>query len=274
MKTIEIANKKYSLNAICDGINNNDYHRHQAISSTNCKDLLKSPWLYDYNKKNPKEQTAAMAFGSLAHHLILEPETFDQHYFVADKPKRNTNAGKAAYERLDQERGNRAWVTQAEFLEAEEMRYNVSKNDLAQAILTGGKAEQAVFWRDAETDVLCKAKADYLNVDKGIIVDLKTTSSLASEMCFKQTVKKYHYQLSAAFYQTGFTAAIGKVLDFFIIALKSFAPFNYAIYKVGEDLLQAVRSLYQEALRTYQAAHESGQFNVPYYHGQLIELAA
>lgn len=43
-------------------------------------DLLKSSWLYDYNKNNSKPQTAAMAFGSLVHHLILEPESFEQYY--------------------------------------------------------------------------------------------------------------------------------------------------------------------------------------------------
>ena len=26
-----------------------------------------------------------MVFGSLVHHLILEPESFEQYYFVADK---------------------------------------------------------------------------------------------------------------------------------------------------------------------------------------------
>ena len=83
--------------------------------NVNCKDLLKSPWLYDYNKNNPKPQTLAMAFGSMVHHLILEPESFEQHYFVADKPKKNTKEGKAAYNRLDQERGQREWGTRDEF---------------------------------------------------------------------------------------------------------------------------------------------------------------
>lgn len=49
-------------------------------------------------------------------------------------------------------------------------------------------------------------------------------------------MQKYQYQLSAAFYQDGFKQAMGKGLDFFIIAIESFAPFNHAIYWVGEDL--------------------------------------
>jgi len=63
---------------------------------------------------------------------------------VADKPKKNTKEGKAAYHRLDQEKGQRVWVTQEEFLQAQEMRFNLSKNELVQALLTGGQAEQSV----------------------------------------------------------------------------------------------------------------------------------
>lgn len=274
MTTINIGNTAYSLNAICDGIDNNDYHQHTAIGSTNCKDVLKSTWLFEHNKNNPKAQTAAMAFGSLVHHLILEPEMFDQHYFVADKPKKNTKEGKAAYSRLDAERGQKTWVTQDDFLQAQDMRHNINQNDFIQAILTGGKSEQAVFWRDSGTGVLCKAKADYLNLDKGLIVDLKTTSSLASEMCFKHTIQKYQYQLSAAFYQDGFKQATGKALDFFILAVETFAPFNYGIYKLSDNLLQQGRALYGEALRIYKDAEQTGNFAVPYHHGQLIELAA
>ena len=93
MEAINITNQQCSLNTVCDGINNSDYHKYT--------DLLKSPWLYDYNKNNPKPQTAAMAFGSLVHYLILEPKNFEQYYFVADQPKKNTRDGKAAYHRLD-----------------------------------------------------------------------------------------------------------------------------------------------------------------------------
>ena len=81
MEAINITNQQCSLNTVCDGINNSDDHKYTAIGSTNCKDLLKSSWLYDYNKNNPKPQTAAIAFGSLVHHLILilAPESFEQH---------------------------------------------------------------------------------------------------------------------------------------------------------------------------------------------------
>ena len=185
-------NNKYPLNTVIDGISNTDYHSHHAISSSQCKQLIKSPWLFEYNRKHPKPQMAAMAFGSMVHHLVLEPGTFDKYYFVSEKPKKNTKEGKAAYARLDQERGSRVWITPEDFLKAEDMRHNLKQSDLVRSLLSGGKAEQSVFWGDSETDILCRAKADYINVDSNIIVDLKTTSSLASESSFKSEIYKYN----------------------------------------------------------------------------------
>ena len=73
----------YPLNTVIDGISNQDYHNHAAIGSSQCKNLLKSPWHFEYNRKHPKPPTAAMQFGSLVHQLVLEPEIFEQNYFVA-----------------------------------------------------------------------------------------------------------------------------------------------------------------------------------------------
>ena len=112
----------YPLYEIIDGISSKDYHVYPAISSTQCKHLLKSAWEFDYKRKHPKAPSAAMQFGSLVHQLVLEPEQFEQNYFVAEKPKRNTKEGKAMYARLDQERGKREWISLDDFLKAQEIK--------------------------------------------------------------------------------------------------------------------------------------------------------
>ena len=55
---------------------------------------------------------------------------------------------------------------------------------------------------------------------------------------------------------------------------RDFAPFNYAIYKIGEDLLERGYGLCREALRLYKQAESKGSFELPYHNGNLVELAA
>ena len=52
---------------------------------------------------------------------MLEPQKFEQNYFVAEKPKKTTKEGKAMYAKLDAERGRRIWVTTDDFLKAEDI---------------------------------------------------------------------------------------------------------------------------------------------------------
>ncbi len=154
------------------------------------------------------------------------------------------------------------------------MRYNLVKNELVKTLLSDGRAEQSIFWIDEGTDILCKARADYINVEQGYIVDIKTTSNLADDSSFGFTLKQYHYDLSAGFYVDGFKKAIGRDVDFYFIVIESNPPHNYSIFKSSIDLLAQGRNKYKKALDTFTRANQSGNFAKPYNNGNLIELTA
>ena len=193
---------------------------------------------------------------------------------IADKPERRSKVGKAKHAELLAEAGDRSWISTSDFLKAQDMIFPVSQNPIVKNLLRGGKAESSVFWQDKATGIQCKSKADYLNIDNGYIVDVKTTASLASERAFLHTVEKYGYHLSASFYKKGFELATGKELDFFFVVIEKEAPFNYAIYKISHELLRRGEAQYQQALSVYVEALERGKFDVPYNNGNLIELIA
>ena len=250
-------------NTLIYDMSNDDYHAHQAISSSNCKDLLKSPWSYQHKRDNPTSQTPSMVFGSLVHALVLEPSTFEARYFIADKPKRNTKDGKAKYAELLQECATRTWVSRDDYLKASDMTCSLLASNTANLLLKGGSSEVAIFWQDRATGIECRAKCDYINLDAGYIVDLKTTSSLANEKGFKSTLLKYQYHLSAAMYLEGFSQAIGSKLDFLFIVIESAPPYNFGVYKLGVDLLTQGSGLYRDALAVYKRALDKGTFKVP-----------
>ncbi len=223
------------------------------------------------------EPTPAMKFGTLFHSLVLEPKTFDDEYVVADIPKRNTKQGKADYQELIETVGARQLVSTDDFLQAQTMRHNLAKNELVRTLLNKGVAEQSVFWIDEASKVNCKARADYINLEQGYIVDLKTTSSLADDINFSFTTRKYHYDLSASFYVDGFKQATGKNgkdFDFYFIAIETNPPFNYGVYKLSQGLIEQGRGKYTQALEIFVKTRERGNFNVPYNGGNLIELVA
>lgn len=256
---------------ITSELSNEQYHAHAAISSSNCKDLLVSPWLYMENKKNPKAPTPSMEEGTMFHTYVLERELFFDHYYVSKKFNRTTKIGKEGYANAMKNAGNRKVIYEPDIKKIVAMSSGINSNALANALLKNGKAELSCFFKIK--DIECKCRADYINVDAGYIVDLKTTASLASEDDFKSTMYRYLYHLSAAFYVDGFSQEYKKPFDFFFIVVEKSAPHNYGIYKIGEDLLQAGREMYLNALDTFATYHKTG-FAVPYNDGNLVSLSA
>jgi len=69
-------------NKIITDLSNEDYHTSMALSSSNLKDMLISPYHYWYKKNAPHKSTPALLFGTLLHTMLLEPHLFDKEYFV------------------------------------------------------------------------------------------------------------------------------------------------------------------------------------------------
>lgn len=63
-------------------LSGDDYHRMPGISKTGLDKLDQNPEIYLTNKRNPKPGTPAMDVGQAYHHLILEPETFNDYFAI------------------------------------------------------------------------------------------------------------------------------------------------------------------------------------------------
>ena len=79
-------------------ISNADYHADPAISASQLKTVMQSPYHYWSRYLDPDRvamvPTAAMRLGSLVHCAVLEPDELSTRYQLA--PDRRTKEGKAA----------------------------------------------------------------------------------------------------------------------------------------------------------------------------------
>jgi len=100
--------------------------------------------------------------------------------------------------------------------------------------------ERAIFWW--EKDLLLKVKSDVLRYPfdhssdpKSIIlVDYKTTTD-CSVRGFTSSIRKYQYDLQAAWYKRGYERAGFNVVDFIFVAQEKKKPFASKIFKMSHD---------------------------------------
>ncbi len=225
-----------------------DYHADGAIGSSMLKDALRSGHHYYMKWESAErplpESKSYFRRGEIIHTAVLEPERFVSHYEVC--AARNTKIGK------EEEKAIRAQgkepITHSEWALAQSIVQSVRNNVDASYLLRTGKAEQSFFWNDLETDLRCKCRPDWHD-GHSMIIDLKTTSSLASPSEFARTVANFKYHLSAAHYLEGVKGA----QRFIFLVVEVEYPYNVGIYELDDDSLAEGLKLQQKALRRIKA---------------------
>ena len=168
--------------------NDEDYYGdfgNQFLSNSHVGRLLKDP----LNVFKPSKPSPAFLVGGYFHTCILEPDKLDK-YKVVKSSTRNTKAYKDVA-------GGELCLLQHEVDTIELMREKVTQNDICKDLIQSSQCEYEqpgiinMFGND------WKGKADIVNHDEKLVIDLKTTADIEK---FKWSATKYNYDSQAYIY--------------------------------------------------------------------------
>jgi len=228
---------------IYTGITNSDYHATGGISSTYLRKWSKCPLATTEEVK----ETKALLFGSAAHKYILEPNEFYDEFAVTPAYRRQTKTGKKLYSEFLKSSKEKGVISFDEFVNITKMDAAIDNHEAAREALTGGVAEQSIFWIDEQTGLLCKCRPD-LVLSSGVLVDYKTTAD-ASKSGFERSIEGFGYHQQAAHYLDGYSAATGEhVTEFCFVAQEKTFPFLIGVYYFDEEAIDIGRRKNREAM--------------------------
>jgi hypothetical protein len=159
-----------------------DYGK-QFLSNSDISVLLKNPRLL----KEDKPKTSAMLMGGYFHTTILEPDKLEQ-FKIIKSTTRNTKQ----YKEMS---GGEICLLQHEVDKIELMREAVMDNKICRELISGD------FEVPGYTEIFgnnWKGKADIINHDEQLIIDLKTTSDIDK---FRWSASKFNYDSQAYIYR-------------------------------------------------------------------------
>lgn len=249
-------------------LNNAEYHGcTNAVSSTALKDL--------YQNRNPRlcyekyiarslpfQQSEAMLIGAATHKIILELRSFKKEFAVWDGGRKY---GKA-YNEFKNDNADKSVISLDQYDHIRRMRDAVMRCPEANKLLSGGEAEQSVFWRDEETSLLCRARADYVKKVNGskLLIDVKTCASAEPE-AFTRELIRMAYPIQEAMYREGFQADA-----FAFIAIEK-GDFNTVqVYDLDDLFDECGHLLYRQQLEKW--AQYRDQDNWPTYREPVSTL--
>lgn len=225
---------------IIPGLSFEKYLQIEAVNKSSLDDLARSPAHFFARhlaeNREIKTETPAMKLGTAIHAAILEPKKFFESYAVLPEGlDRRTKEGKIAYAELEAQ--GKILLNPVENETCLKIAERVNSSVSVKVVLEGGDSEQTFFWIDEQTDVRCKARADYVSKDLSLVVDIKTTEDARmgafSKACFDRA---YHRQ--AAWYLSGIQAATGRRPDLFVfLVCEKIPPYAVSLFYASAEMI-------------------------------------
>ena len=224
------------------------YRKSHGISQSMLKEMRKSPSKFQWRMDHPRKSSAAQDLGTAIHMAILEPDKFDSTYASMPKFDRRTNKGKADAAEWEIQNKSKVGLDRDTMDIIFRVTDRVTNDAHYSQFFSSGLKEKCFYSYDQSTGLYLKGKLDNVILDKGTIVDLKTTEDASEEM-FSRDIAKYYYTMQAAFYYDLYEAATGIKADFYVIvAVEKSEDCDINTYFINKDELAKGRKLYRRWL--------------------------
>lgn len=292
-----------------EGVEDSVYHSFDAGSSSRFSKLYLSPAHLKYDIDVGFQDTPAKKFGRALHKAILEPLDFAARYDVA-KPcvgvlgsgeRKGQKCGGGGSVRISGEWycGKHKPKSESELIfdsvevlsgddhkKLQTMKTVLRRNTAAERIFSfGGGRELSALWIHEPTGLLMKSRIDFYAPDIGMLVDYKTTRSLATEfglthehvdgdkfdVVISWAVYKYGYHRQAALYLMAMAALGLKLKDFLILAQEKDPPYPAVTFRIQDTAIEAGRSQLAPLFETYARCKKTNRWPA-YVDDQVLSL--
>lgn len=215
----------------------------QYLSNSDVGKLIKNPLSF----KEKTAKTIPMVHGNYFHTAVLEPDKLDR-FKIIEASTRNTKK----YKELS---GGELCMLEHEVDNLVAMKEKLIENDTVNSLLHGINVEyekpaiKTLFGNE------WKSKADIVNHDEQLVVDLKTTSNIND---FRWSARKYNYDSQAYIYREQF----GYEMVFVVIDKTSHV---IGIYDCSEDFYERGRQKVIDATANYDLFFKDENFDPKNY---------
>jgi hypothetical protein len=277
---------KKLLNKLDTSLTSSEYHGMVgSYSSSQLKTMLEDPELFYrkyITKEIPKEESSAFDVGTYFHTAVLEPHKLEEECAVYSGGIRSGSK----WDEFKESNKGKAIITAKEKVVAEKIIQAVKDSPVSTSFLKTSKPEVSAFvelivlgnevfhirgedcwalvtdgWAKTSLDfeiedilefgvkIIVKTRADALDLERGIISDLKSTQGNTKKSFEMQSkVASYQYDFSAALYLDVFTLASGTEFNTFIwiFASKDFG--NAKAYKATDKNIMVGRAKWRKAI--------------------------
>ena len=215
----------------------------QYLSNSDISTLLSNPLAFG----QPSKPSAAFLVGGYFHTAILEPNKLKK-YQVIPSSTRNTKL----YKEMS---GGELCLLQHEVDMIEAMKDKMLSNDICNGLINSTNTEYEVPGVSELFKYVWKGKADIINHDDKLVVDIKTTADINK---FKSSAYRYNYDSQAYIYRRLF----GYDMLFIVIDKNTH---QLGIFDCSDEFYRSGEDKVLRAEDAYELFYKTKDFNPKQY---------
>ena len=216
----------------------------QYLSNSDIYTLLNNPLAYG----QPSVEIPAFLVGGYFHTALLEAEKLSK-YKIVNTTSRNTKVYKEAFAK------DGIHLLQSEVDNIERMIEVIAANDVCNNLIRGIDIEYEKPGIAKIFDKWWKGKADIVNHDEKLVVDLKTTNDISR---FRRSAWKFNYDSQAYIYRTLFD------YDFIFVAIDK-NTHQIGIFDCSRDFYSSGEDKVEKAVATHELFYNTKGFDRKQY---------
>jgi len=215
----------------------------QYLSNSDISTLLTNPLALG----EPSKPSAAFLVGGYFHTAILEPDKLKK-YKVIESTTRNTKA----YKEIS---GGELCLLQHEVDQIDLMTDKIMENNVCRGLIRGQQVEYEKPGITKLEELQWKGKADIVNHEEGLVIDLKTTADVNK---FRSSAWRYNYDSQAYIYSKLF----GYEMVFIVIDKTTH---QIGIFDCSPEFYQRGADKVQQAAEQYKLFYQNEDFDPSNY---------
>jgi hypothetical protein len=233
-----------------EAITNAEYHGDtKYLSSSALKLILKSKEefyrKYILGEKDVPRNVSALNIGTALHLKILEPELFGSEVAVYPGPIRRG----ADWNKFEAEMGHKTIITLSELDKVNALVAAYNDNPTAVELVKPCLFEHTLCANYEGTAL--KVRCDGINVERGYIIDVKSTAYASGSEIFKDTIEKLAYDLSGYMYCKVASQIYDKKFDFYFIVVSK-SDVQCRVYKMSRATMLTGKAEFESAIETHK----------------------
>lgn len=252
------------------------YHKMQLLSNTVLGAGGRSAAharqaLFAKSSGEEEKPTPAMKFGTAWHAAMGEPEYFEKHFVRLPELNRRKKDDNSEYYWYESQYGAEFCLKPDEYDAILTMKQTMHQHREAGPIIQALEyTETSFFWKDAQTGLGLKGRADGMSLSAGIIVDFKSCADCRPSTFEREILDREYYRQGAMYLRAA--RALGLPCDKFVfLAQEKSPPYAIGVYCLSATKVAKGEAEIDSILERLRKAGESNVWD-DYTSAGIIEL--